>query len=752
MLVAGGLVASVYLVGPSLQSPAGQLSISSTIYDANGNIVAAVPNGIDRQPVTLAQIPPMVQSAFVAIEDRRFYTNFNDGLDLKGMARAALADLRGRPTQGASTITDQLAKNLYLQDNGSIIYKLKELWLGMQLAAHNSRSTILDDYLNTIYLGNGAYGVQAASLAYFGVPVNQVNLQQAALLAGLPQAPSAYDPRVNPSLARTRRNEVLQTMAAQGLISAARAAAAEAAPLGLSARPALVAANTNYPDAWFVDAAITQLEQVNHITAQQLTNGGLRIYTTLQPKVQAAADKAVATMAGNPNAPSNLQAAEVVMDPSNGNVLAIVGGRKHTAPFAYDRALQAERQPGSSIKPLVDYIPALEHGLTAGTVVDDALHTFNIPGSGPYTPTDDGPPYYGLTTLDEALRRSVNTIAVQVLNRIGINTGVNNAQKMGLPLTNKDRNLSVALGGTTDCCTPLDMADAYSAIANGGYRVTPRIITRVVAPDGAVLVDNTVQKVRAVPANVAYVMTKMLETVDQPQPNKGWNVLSGPMDSNWGTGYDATVQDNIPGWPTAGKTGTTNGNKDAWYVGYTPKLAAAVWVGFDTPRSLANMYGGTFAGPIFRQTLTAALAGQTPTHFPRPAGVVQAPIDIKAAPWTVALPSALTPAADIRTEWFVAGTQPSRPSTLWVRRLVDPQDPSLGWTPACGDLPISKVFLNRSPITPAQDRHLALAAGIGPSKGGWQSVVPVDMGLRPPQQTCTTYQASASGQGSRARG
>ena len=752
MLVAGGLVASVYLVGPSLQSPAGQLSISSTIYDANGNIVAAVPNGIDRQPVTLAQIPPMVQSAFVAIEDRRFYTNFNDGLDLKGMARAALADLRGRPTQGASTITDQLAKNLYLQDNGSIIYKLKELWLGMQLAAHNSRSTILDDYLNTIYLGDGAYGVQAASLAYFGVPVNQVNLQQAALLAGLPQAPSAYDPRVNPSLARTRRNEVLQTMAAQGLISAARAAAAEAAPLGLSARPALVAANTNYPDAWFVDAAITQLEQVNHITAQQLTNGGLRIYTTLQPKVQAAADKAVATMAGNPNAPSKLQAAEVVMDPSNGNVLAIVGGRKHTAPFAYDRALQAERQPGSSIKPLVDYIPALEHGLTAGTVVDDALHTFNIPGSGPYTPTDDGPPYYGLTTLDEALRRSVNTIAVQVLNRIGINTGVNNAQKMGLPLTNKDRNLSVALGGTTDCCTPLDMADAYSAIANGGYRVTPRIITRVVAPDGAVLVDNTVQKVRAVPANVAYVMTKMLETVDQPQPNKGWNVLSGPMDSNWGTGYDATVQDNIPGWPTAGKTGTTNGNKDAWYVGYTPKLAAAVWVGFDTPRSLANMYGGTFAGPIFRQTLTAALAGQTPTHFPRPAGVVQAPIDIKAAPWTVALPSALTPAADIRTEWFVAGTQPSRPSTLWVRRLVDPQDPSLGWTPACGDLPISKVFLNRSPITPAQDRHLALAAGIGPSKGGWQSVVPVDMGLRPPQQTCTTYQASASGQGSRARG
>ncbi len=747
VLLAGGVVAAVYLDGPSLASPAGQLSISSTIYDANGNIVAAVPNGIDRQPVGLSQIPQTVQSAFVAIEDRRFYQNFNDGLDLRGIARAAVADLAGHATQGASTITDQLAKNLYLQDNGSIVYKLKELWLGIQLSARNSRSAILNDYLNTIYLGDGAYGVQAASLAYFGVPVDQVDLSQAALLAGLAQAPSGYDPRVNPSAALARRNQVLQVMAAQGIVSASRAATAEAAPLGLSSQPARVAANTNYPDAWFVDAVITQLEQVDHISATQLTNGGLQIYTTLQPKVQAAADKAVATLANNPNANAKLQAAEVVMDPATGNVLAIVGGRKHTAPFAYDRALQAERQPGSSIKPLVDYTAALENGMTPGTVVDDSLHTFNIPGSGPYTPTDDNPPYYGLTTLDEALRRSVNTVAVQVLNRIGISTGVATAQKMGLPLTSKDRNLSVALGGTTDCCTPLNMADAYSTMANGGYHVTPRMITRVVAPNGAVLVNNGVQKVRAVPADVAYVMTKMLETVDQPQPNKGWNVLSGALDSNWGTGYDATVQDNIAGWPTAGKTGTTNNNEDAWYVGYTPKLAAAVWVGYDTPRPMANMYGGTFAGPIFRQTLTAALAGQTPTHFARPAGVVQAPIDIKAAPWTVALPSALTPAADVRTEWFVAGTQPTRPSTLWVRRLVDPQNPSIGWDAACGDLPISKVFLNRPPVTTAQDKHLALAAGIGPSRGGWRSVVPVDTALRPPQQTCSTYQASTGGIG-----
>jgi penicillin-binding protein 1A len=750
-LVAGGLLAAAYLGGPTLASPAGPLSISSTIYDRNGNIVAAVPDGVDRQPVPLSDIPQTVQSAFIAIEDRRFYQNFNDGLDLRGILRAVAADLTGRPTQGASTISDQLAKALYLRDNGSILYKLREIWLGVVLSARWSRSDILNQYLNVIYLGDGAYGVQAASLAYFGVPVDQVDLPQAALLAGLAQAPSTYDPRVNPAAALARRNQVLQAMAEQGAITAREAAAAQAAPLELSDQPARVAANTNYPDAWFVDAAIEQLQQVDHISPQQLTNGGLRIYTTLDPTVQAAADQAVANLdkvggAFAKNADPKLQAAEVVMDPQTGDVLAIVGGRDHPAPFAYDRALQAERQPGSSIKPLVDYTPALMAGLTPGTVVDDSLHTFHPGGGAPaYTPVNDNGVYYGLTTLTEALRRSVNTVAVQVLDRIGVQYGVSIAQRMGLPLTAKDTNLAVALGGTTDCCTPLNMVDAYATLANGGYRVTPRLVTKVVAPDGTVLVDNPVRKTRAIPANVAYVMTQMLETVDQPQPNQGWNVLSGPLDSNWGTGYDATVHDNVPGWPTAGKTGTTNSNQDAWYVGYTAKMAAAVWLGYDQPQPFPSLYGGVYAGPIFRDTLTAALAGQTPSDFPQPPGVVQSPIDIKAAPWTVALPSDLTPAADVRTEWFVAGTEPTQPSTLWVQAQVDPNDPSLLWDSACGDQPVTMTFLNRPRVTPAQDRQLALAAGIGPSQGGWRSVVPVDMSLVPPQQSCSTYQANGGG-------
>jgi penicillin-binding protein 1A len=363
---------------------------------------------------------------------------------------------------------------------------------------------------------------------------------------------------------------------------------------------------------------------------------------------------------------------------------------------------------------LVDYIPALEAGLTAGTVVDDALHVYDVgPGQPPYAPVNDDGRYYGLTTLTEALRRSVNTVAVQVLDRIGVQTGLRNGRRMGLPLTQADAHLSLAIGGTTDCCTPLDMASAYAAIANGGVRVTPRLVLRVVAPDGRVLVDNPERRRRVVDPRVAYVMTRMLETVDEPQPNHGWNVVQGPLDSNWGTGYDATVQDNVPGWPTAAKTGTTNSSVDAWYVGYTPKLAAAVWVGYDRPQPMDGAYGGTLAGPIFKQTLEAALAGERPTDFPRPAGVVRAPIDIKAPPWTVAMPGPLTPAADVRQEWFVDGTQPTRTSPLWQ---------------SCGN---GGVFLARDAYSWAWAGRMAGLVG----KPAW-SLLPLDQTMLSPDQAC----------------
>ncbi len=717
---------------PPVTDPLNKLGQSSLIYDINGKVVTPVPGTINRQVVPIGQIPLSVQHAFVASEDRRFYQN--DGLDIRGILRAAVADLTGHPLQGGSTITEQLAKNLYLTSVDTLTRKIQEAWLGIELAQRYTKPEILDKYLNWIYLGQGANGVDAASETYFGVPVGKVTLPEAALLAGLAPAPSAYDPVVHPQAALARRNTVLALMAQQGYITAAQAKAAEASPLGIVKQKASVAKLT-YPDPWFVDAVISQLETVDHMTPQEVMDGGLKIYTTLNPTIYAAAQAAVNKMTNDGpafalNIPNPMQTAVAVIQQSTGDVVALIGGRQHTTMMAFDRALAAERQPGSSIKPLVDYIPALLAGMTAGTTVDDSLKTY---GKAPnlYTPKDYTNTYYGLTTFTEALRRSVNTVAVKILNRIGVETGLQNAVKMGLPLTQADAQLPLAIGGTHDCCTPLNMADAYATIANEGVRVTPRIITKVVGPTGQVIVNNGLQAQRVVPANVAYVMIKMLEAVDEPQPNVGWDVLSGPLDSNWGTGYDATVHDNVPGWPTAAKTGTTDANEDAWYVGFTPEYTAAVWVGHDVPKPFPNLFGDTYAGPVFRATMIAAVKGLKPVHFVRPPGIVQAPIDIKAAPWTVALPGPLTPPQDVREEWFVAGTEPTTAGTLWVSRAVTSTNPPLLWQPGCTGTEKQSIFLNRPILTQAWALEESKLTGVP-----LQDVMPVDMSMVPPTKPC----------------
>jgi penicillin-binding protein 1A len=710
---------------PPLADPARNLGESSVIYDLAGQPVAVVPGLVDRQPVPLSDIPPLVQHAFIAVEDRRFYQN--SGIDLRGILRAAVADLTGHPLQGGSTITQQLARNMYLTQRDTLTRKVREAILAIELTRRYTKPEILDMYLNWIYLGEHAYGVQAAAETYFGVPVWRLTLPEAALLAGLPQEPVGYDPYYHPALALERRNTVLAVMAQQGYITWAQARAAMAAPLGVRPRPAGSGTVPSYPYPWFVDAVIEQLENVYHLSPQEVSEGGLRIYTTLVPRIQDAAQAAVDALDRTfpLDVPNPLEAAVAVIDQSNGDVVAVVGGRQHTAMLAFDRALQAERQPGSAIKPLVDYIPALEDGLTAGTVVDDRVVAFpNGPGQPAYVPTDYELPYYGLTTLTEALRRSVNTVAVQVLSYVGLQQGFENAVRMGLPLTKADLHLALALGGTTDCCTALDMARAYATIANGGARVRPRFIIKVVAPNGTVLVDDPPHITQVIDPRIAYVMTRMLMTVDEPQPPNGW-------DANWGTGFDATVQDDVPGWPTAAKTGTTNNDEDAWYVGFTPLYTAAVWIGYDIPKPFPGLFGGVYAGPIFRATMEAALAPYRPIPFRRPPGVVQALIDVKAPPWTVAKPSPLTPPQWIREEWFVAGTQPTHENPLWIRVLVDSADPGTVWEPGCPGYPVPRVFLNRPRLGRAWAEVVARALG-----GSWQQYVPADMALAPPTRAC----------------
>jgi penicillin-binding protein 1A len=692
---------------------------TSFIYDIQGKVVEPVPGATNRVPIaSLAEVPADVQHAFIAKEDSRFYEN-PYGIDIRAILRAAWTDLiLRRPAQGASTIPQQLARRSFpIGSADTLRRKIQEAVLAFELTRHYTKAEILTMYLNQVYFGQGAYGIQAAAQTYFGVPVGKLTLGQGALLAGLVRAPSVYDPYAHPQLALQQRDIVLDLMQQQGYITSAQAAAAKAQTLQqMNLQTTRPAQDYKYP--YYVDAVVAELQQ--HFTDQQIYAGGLRIYTALNPTVQQAAEDAMHQVLDKPfplSANPHMESAIVVMDQHNGDVEAIVGGREHTSTLGFDRATSAERQPGSAMKPLAVYVPALEAGMTPATVIDDAPKAY--PDNGKlWIPTNDNDEWDGLTTLREALRRSVNEVAVRVLARIGVTRGYQSAVRLGLTdLTPKDQNLSLALGGTTDCCTPLEMARAYATIANGGYRVDPEIVLKVTDAAGNVLFQATPSRTPVLSPQVAYVMTNMLESVVEPQPDGGWI-------QNWGTAPDAAV----PGWPTAGKTGTTSLDKDAWFVGFTPALTAAIWAGYDTPRAMNQVWGGAYGAPMFRAIMEQALKGVTPTDFPKPSGIVTAPIDAKSGD----LPGPLTPAAWVRDEVFIQGTQPTTTSTVWVQRGVDSANPALLWDPTCGAPEVTKVFLNRPPVTLADVSGMAAQLGLPPSR-----LIPTDMSLAPPVQTCS---------------
>ncbi len=767
--VSGDLIAKAVATLPSLANPPHSEGQTSVIYDAAGQPVVALPTYIsgmgptgvpgNRTPVALSEIPKTLQDAVIASEDRFFYQDH--GINIRGILRAAVHDAGGGALQGGSTITQQLAKQMYLTSRDTLTRKIKEAILAIELARTYTHAQILDMYLNWIYLGSGAYGVQAASETYFGKPVSQLDLAQAALLGGLPPAPTSYDPQVNPTYALQRRNTVLALMAQQHYVTAAQAKAAEAQPLGVLS-PSANQASSSDPYPWYTQHVVDLLENQYHFTPQQVFSGGLKIYTALNPAVYDAAQAAVTQemhsqfpTATAPQVTVNgktvsdpMQAAVVMMNQSNGDVLAVIGARSYSNG-AKDLATTAEEQTGSAIKPLVDYIPALLKGYTAGTTVMDAVHVYT-PGPGQvYAPTDYNQLYEGLTTFTGGLRRSVNTLAVQVLNKVGISFGVTEAQKLGLVDLNLSANnhLSVALGGTVGCCTPLEMADAYATIANGGQRVTPRFITQVVGPNGNVLLNVLPQRTPVLDPRVAYVMTKMLETVDMPQPDVGWTVNNNDniYGTNWGTGYDGQVQDLIQGgctltitgpcWPEAAKTGTTNSDRQAWYMAYTPLYTSAVFVGQNYPLPNPNMFGDLVAGPISKAVMDAALQGQTPVHFTEPPGIVKAPVDIYAPAWHVAKPGPLTPAKYIREEWFVAGTQPTQTNPLWEQVKVDPQQGNSLWRQGCTGTPVTKVYLKLgTTYTTAWAKQIATE--VTPPTSNWQQFLPYDLRLAPPTAWC----------------
>jgi penicillin-binding protein 1A len=543
--------------------------LAFTFLDASGEDVGHR-GAIVGQRLTLKEMPAYLPAAFIAMEDRRFYSH--KGIDPLGLARALLLDLRARHyVAGGSTISQQTAKIVYTQQQKTMSRKLVELIDAAGLEKSLSKQQILELYLNRIYLGSGAYGVDGAAQVYFGTSARNLSLAQAAMLATLTRAPSVFSPRRDLLRAQQRASLVLDSMMDNGAITEAEAAFARAHPAVIVDHASLDARN------YFLDSAA---DEATRLVSQNGAppSADLVVHTTLEPKVQEAARLAASrTIAKSGKKTRTSEAAVVVMKP-DGAVSALIGGVDYQ-DSVFNRVTQAHRQPGSAFKPFV-YLAALDQGLSPWETRDDVAVDI-----GGYHPTNFGGKYYGTLTLADALAHSVNTITVNLAQEIGVKNVVAAAQRLGI--TSKlEANASLALG--TNEVTPLELTAAYAAFANGGYRVSPYLVTQVDMNGREVYLRHVPPPPRVISQDVNRDLTAMLYGV----------VVSG-------TGGYASLH----GREAAGKTGTTQDSHDAWFVGFTTDYVAAAWVGNDDSSPTRGVTGGTLPAYIWRDTMLAAEQG-----------------------------------------------------------------------------------------------------------------------------------------------
>ncbi|MFA5384396.1 MAG: penicillin-binding protein 1A [Eubacteriales bacterium] len=631
--LSGGLfiLATSIIDLPALDENKLYSSAASSYYDQDGNLFARIGEE-NREIVKIKDIPVSTQEAFIAIEDVRFKSHH--GVDLRGIARAFWRDLTGGSMeQGASTITQQLVKLSFLTPEKKVKRKIQEAILSVMVERLYSKGEILEMYLNKVYFGNGAYGIQSAARTYFDKNVDQLTLSQSAFLAGLLKAPNYYS---LPEKAADRRNVVLDTMLKYGFISLDQADEAEKEPLNIEEG----LKKNLYPYPYFIDFVTKQL--IEDFGEETVYKGGLQVYTTMDRQAQQAAEKTLDSSKKFPASWRDSQnilqpeGAAIFIDPQTGYIRALVGGREHTHQLQLDRATMAHRQPGSSFKPIIDYAPAIElKGMGPASVIDD------IPVSyGSYTPHNYDGVYLGLITMRTAVTRSINIPAVKTLvDHVGISNAVNFAKGLGITVDPND-GASMALGGLDKGVTPLQMAAAYSAFANGGFYIEPTAILKVEDQEGRILKEYQSDPEQAMKPTTAFLITSMLKDVVER-----------------GTGTNARLNR-----PAAGKTGTTDEGKDLWFVGYTPSLAGAVWIGYDTPKSMPYEFGGRYPALIWKQVMQEALKNIPATNFRQPAGIVQATVDNKSG----FLPGPNTPAEDMTTDLFVKGTVPTEADNTHV--------------------------------------------------------------------------------------
>jgi 1A family penicillin-binding protein len=635
----------------------GDMAQATTIYDA-GDHPAFTIYKEQRLEVPLDKVSPNLIKAVTSVEDQRFYEH--GGVDVIRIAAAVLRNLeQGRRAEGGSTITQQLARQSFLSRDKTFRRKLKEIILAAHIEHMYSKNEILELYLNKVYLGDGLYGVEAASRGYFGKPASDLSVDEAALLAGLIQSPSSFAPTANLDRAVARRNVVLQTMVGSGAIDQEQFERARKAPVtlanGLEMRESF--------GLYFKEQVRREL--VERFGWPRLAQGGLRVYTTLDTPLQQAAEKIVETGLSNiehrrgyahpkravdvPNtsekgeaAPEYLQGALVAIDPQTGGVRAMVGGRDFNES-RFNRATQAKRQSGSAFKPFV-YAAAIEDGYSPASLIEH-LNDPILTQQGDWVPEDEHSTADAIT-MRAALRMSSNRAAVQMLNTIGIPKAVSFAQKLNVGTPPSVPSLAL---GASDV-TLLSLTSGYGAFADGGIVRTPFVIRKVEDADGKVLYDAQPKSQRAVSESTAFLMSSMLADV-----------------VNAGTAYKARQAGFI--LPAAGKTGTTNNYVDAWFVGYTPHVIAGVWVGFDQPQTIvSNGYAGDLAVPIWAAFMKVATKDDKPDWFDRPSNVV----GVNVCRLSGMLPNAgcdhaqvvnddgsIESRSMIYTDYFVKGTQPT---------------------------------------------------------------------------------------------
>jgi 1A family penicillin-binding protein len=597
-------------------------SQTTRIYAENGELIASLYRE-NRRIVPLAAIPLTLRQAVIAIEDERFYTH--RGIDPRGIARALWRNLReGQVVEGGSTITQQLARNLFLSQQRAISRKVAEMVLAVEIERRLTKDEILERYLNLVYFGQGAYGVEMAAQVYFGKSARDLTLAEAALLAGLIRAPSVYSPYRNLALARARQELVLQRMVQLGAITPAQAAAARAAPIRLA--PASNAGLVGIRAPYFVSFILTRLLET--YGEDLVYKGGLQVYTTLDPRMQALAEQAVrrGLEAAARRRLHATQAALVALDPRTGAIRAMIGGADF-ATSQFNRAWQARRQPGSAFKVFV-YTTAIARGIPPTRVLEDAPVTYRIPGAPPWTPKNYDGKFSGPVTLRRALEQSINVPAARMIAELGPAAVVEVARKMGIE-SRLEPVLSLALGSAD--VTPLEMSAAFAALANGGLRVHPLAILKVTDARGKVLEEHRPRRELALEPDVAYIMTDLLKGVIER-----------------GTGRAAAI-----GRPAAGKTGTTDDYRNAWFVGYTPYLVTAVWVGNDDNTPMRRVVGGGLPAEIWAAFMKPATQAHPPDDWTPPEGVVVT--TVCAGTWQLATPACPHP----RREVFTRASAPS---------------------------------------------------------------------------------------------